>query len=40
MKIPEGQRSQIGSMVFGGFDKCLYPIQKFASDSERRFAVI
>jgi len=38
--IPEGQRSRIGSMVFGGFDKCLYPIQKFDSDSERRFAVI
>jgi type III restriction enzyme len=37
--IPEGQRSQIGSMVFGGFRKCLYPIQKFQSDSERRFAV-
>jgi type III restriction enzyme len=38
--IPEGQRNRIGSMVFGGFRKCLYPIQKFDSDSERRFAVI
>jgi len=27
-------------MVFGGFGKCLYPIQKFDSDPERRFAVI
>lgn len=27
-------------MVFGGFNKCLYPKQKFDSDSERRFAVI
>jgi type III restriction enzyme len=27
-------------MLFGGFKKCLYPIQKFDSDSERRFAVI
>lgn len=24
----------------GGFTKCLYPLQKFGSDSERRFAVI
>lgn len=38
--IPEGQRNRIGSMVFGGFSKCLYPIQKFDSDPERRFAVI
>ncbi len=38
--IPDGQRNQIRSMIFGGFSKCLYPQQKFDSDSERRFAVI
>lgn len=38
--VPEGQRNRIGTMVFGGFRKCLYPIQKFDSDSERRFAAI
>jgi len=38
--VPEGQRNRIGTMVFGGFSKCLYSIQKFDSDSERRFAVI
>ncbi|MCO6512469.1 MAG: DEAD/DEAH box helicase family protein [Aridibacter famidurans] len=38
--VPEGQRSRISSMVFGGFRKCLYPIQKFDSDPERRFAVL
>jgi len=27
-------------MLFGGFGKCLYPLQKFDSDTERRFAVI
>ena len=27
-------------MLFGGFSNCLYPSQKFASDTERRFAVI
>lgn len=38
--LPEGERSRIGSMVFGGFHKCLYPIQKFDSDPERRFALL
>ncbi len=38
--IPEGHRNRIGTMVFGGFHKCLYPIQKFDSDPERRFAVL
>jgi hypothetical protein len=27
-------------MVFGHFSRCLYPQQKFDSDTERRFAVI
>ena len=27
-------------MVFGGFQRCLYPVQKFDSDTERRFSVI
>jgi len=31
---------RIRSMLFGGFAKCLYPLQKFDSDTERRFAVI
>jgi len=38
--IPDGEKSRIGSMLFGGFQKCLYSEQKFDSDSERRFAVI
>ena len=32
--------SRIKSMLFNGFQKCLYPLQKFHSDTERRFAVI
>lgn len=32
--------SKIRQMAFGGFYRCLYPIQKFDSDSERKFAVI
>lgn len=33
-------KSKIKSLVFGGFLKCLYPTQKFDSDSERRFSVV
>lgn len=38
--IPEGQRNQIRNMIFKGFKKCLYPLQKFDSEPERRFAVV
>ena len=31
---------KIKQMLFGGFVRCLYPLQKFDSDTERRFAVI
>jgi type III restriction enzyme len=31
---------RIKQMLFGGFTKCLYPLQKFDSDTERRFAVL
>ena len=31
---------RIKQMLFGGFERCLYPLQKFDSDTERRFAVI
>ena len=27
-------------MLFGGFAKCLFPVQKFDSDSERRFSAV
>jgi len=38
--IREGEKNRIKGMLFGGFQKCLYPAQKFDSDPERRFAVI
>lgn len=38
--LPAGQRSQIRSMLFDTFTKCLFTVQKFDSDPERRFAVI
>ena len=34
------ERSAIRRMIFTGFQKCCYPIQKFDSDTERRFAII
>ncbi|WP_019536579.1 DEAD/DEAH box helicase family protein [Paenibacillus ginsengihumi] len=33
-------KQKIRSMAFTGFRRCLYPLQKFDSDSERRFAVL
>jgi len=39
-RAPVDERLMIRGMLFEGFNKCLYPKQKFDSDSERRFAVI
>lgn len=33
-------KSNMAKYLFGGFQRCLYPVQKFQSDSERRLAVI
>jgi len=37
---PVTNKQDIPKMVFGGFGRCLFPIQKFSSDSERILAVI
>ena len=34
------EKKLIRGMLFTGFEKCLYPGQKFDSDTERRFSVI
>jgi len=34
------ETSRIKQMLLGGFARCLYPLQKFDSDTERRFAII
>ena len=39
-RAPVEERLLIKGMVFGGFAKCLYPAQKFDSDTERRFTII
>lgn len=33
-------KSNMSKYIFGGFARCLYPIQKFQSDAERKLAVI
>ncbi len=39
-RTPVDEKRDIRKMLFGGFIKCLFPIQKFDSDPERRFAVV
>jgi type III restriction enzyme len=38
--LPIDNKVDIRKMLFGGFAKCLYPTQKFDSDTERRLAVV
>ncbi len=33
-------KSNMAKYLFGGFKRCLYPVQKFQSDAERNLAVI
>lgn len=33
-------KSNMAKYLFGGFQKCLYPVQKFQSDAERKMSVI
>ena len=33
-------KSNMAKYLFGGFQRCLYPVQKFHSDAERKMAVI
>jgi type III restriction enzyme len=40
MRIPINEKLMIRGMLFGGFKKCLYPAQRFQSDTERRLAVL
>lgn len=39
-RTPVDGKKNIRNMLFGGFTKCLFPIQKFDSDTERRFSVL
>ena len=37
---PPDDKSNMAKYLFGGFKKCLYAVQKFQSDPERKLAVI
>lgn len=37
---PPKDKSNMAKYLFGGFKKCLYPVQKFQSDPERQLSVI
>ena len=39
-RAPVSEKQDIRKMIFGGFRKCLYGVQKFDSDPERRFAMV
>jgi type III restriction enzyme len=39
-RVEPADKSNMAGYLFGGFRRCLYPVQKFDSDSERRLAVI
>ncbi len=39
-RVSPADKSNMAKYLFGGFQRCLYPIQKFDSDAERKLAVI
>lgn len=39
-RVSPADKSNMAKYLFGGFSRCLYPVQKFASDAERKLAVI
>jgi type III restriction enzyme len=39
-RVSPADRSNMAKYLFGGFSKCLYPVQKFHSEAERRLAMI
>lgn len=39
-RVAPEDKSNMAKYLFGGFGRCLYPVQKFASDPERKLAVI
>jgi type III restriction enzyme len=39
-RVSPADKSNMAKYLFGGFNRCLYPVQKFDSDAERKLAVI
>jgi type III restriction enzyme len=39
-RLPPPDKSNMAKYLFGGFKTCLYPVQKFQSDPERKLSVV
>jgi type III restriction enzyme len=39
-RVSPSDKSNMPKYLFGGFSRCLYPVQKFDSDAERKLAAI
>jgi type III restriction enzyme len=39
-RVSPSDKSNMAKYLFGGFSRCLYPVQKFDSDAERKLAAI
>ncbi len=39
-RVSPADKSNMAKYLYGGFQRCLYPVQKFDSDPERKLAVI
>ena len=39
-RVAPADKSNMAKYLFGGFQRCLFPVQKFDSDSERKLSVI
>jgi type III restriction enzyme len=39
-RVAPADKSNMAKYLFGGFERCLYPVQKFDADAERKLAAI
>jgi type III restriction enzyme len=39
-RVAPADKSNMAKYLFGGFERCLYPVQKFDSDAERKLSAI
>ena len=39
-RVSPEDKSNMSKFLFGGFERCLYPVQKFDSEAERKLAMI
>jgi type III restriction enzyme len=39
-RVSPSDKSNMSKYLFGGFERCLYPVQKFDSEAERKLAMI